>query len=182
ARIDSRKIMAVGLVILGLALHAMSRWTPDVTETQMMATLVVQGFAIGLIFNPMTVVAFVSLPARLRGDATALQALGRNMGQAIGISVTTFTLERSAQAMHADMAARITPFDRLLQGAGAVSRLLDPATAHGAALLNATIDRQAEIIAYNNDFYAMTFIVVPPLLLLLLLRRARPVPERAPAE
>ena len=182
ARIDSRKIMAVGLTLLGLALHMMSRWTPDVTETQTMLTLIAQGFAIGLIFNPMTVVAFVTLPARLRGDATALQALGRNMGQAIGISVTTFTLERSAQAMHADMAAGITPFNRLLQGAGAVTRFLDPATAHGAALLNAMIDRQAQIIAYNNDFYAMTFIVIPPLLLLLLLRRQRPTVERAAAE
>ncbi len=182
ARVDSRKIMAVGLVVLGLALHSMSRWTPDITETRMMLTLIVQGFAIGLIFNPMTVVAFVTLPARLRGDATAMQALGRNMGQAIGISVTTFTLERSAQAMHADMAGRITPFDRVLQGAGAVSHYLNPATTHGAALLNQAIDRQAQIIAYNNDFYAMTFIVVPPLLLLLLMRRSRPAPERAPAE
>ncbi len=130
ARVDSRKIMAVGLVILGFALHSMSLWTPDISEAQTMATLVVQGFAIGLIFNPMTVVAFVTLPARLRGEATALQALGRNMGQAIGISVTTFTLERSAQAMHADMAARITPFNRVLQGAGAVSRFYD--ADHGA--------------------------------------------------
>ena len=180
ARVDSRKIMAVGLMVLGFALHTMSRWTPDVTEAQMMLTLVVQGFAIGLIFNPMTVVAFVTLPARLRGEGTALQALGRNMGQAIGISVSTFTLERSAQAMHADLAGRITPFDRLLQGTGAVARYFDPTTAHGAALLNATINRQAQIIAYNNDFFAMTFIVVPPLLLLLLLRRAPP-PPAAPA-
>ena len=180
ARVDQRKIMAVGLVVLGFALHSMSLWTPDISEAQTMATLVVQGFAIGLIFNPMTVVAFVTLPARLRGEGTALQALGRNMGQAIGISVTTFTLERSAQAMHADMAARITPFNRVLQGAGAVSRFYDATTAHGAALLNALIDRQAQIIAYNNDFYAMTFVVVPPLLLLLLLRRAPPARVVAP--
>jgi DHA2 family multidrug resistance protein len=134
-----------------------------------------------LVFNPMTVVAFVTLPARLRGDATALQALGRNMGQAIGISVTTFMLARSAQAMHADIAARITPFDRLLQGAGTVTRLLNPTGSHQAALLNAIIDRQAQIIAYNNDFHALAFVVVPPLLLLLLLRRSRP-PTPAAAE
>ncbi|MDE2583135.1 MAG: DHA2 family efflux MFS transporter permease subunit [Rhodospirillales bacterium] len=181
-RVDSRKIMAAGLVVVGFALHAISRWTPDVTETETMLTMVVQGFGTGLVFNPMTVVAFVTLPARLRGDATALQALGRNMGQAIGISVTTFTLERSEQAMHADIAARITPFDRVMQGAGAVSRLLDPLTAHGAALLNDMIDRQAQIIAYNNDFHAMSFAVVPPLLLILLLRRIRPTREHAARE
>lgn len=171
--VDQRKIMAGGLVVLGLALNAMSRWTPDISQTQMMTTLIIQGMSIGLIFNPMTVLAFVTLPARLRGDATSLQALSRNMGSAIGISVTTFTLARSTQVMHADIAAGITPFDRLLQAGGAVTRWLSPDNPHGAALLDRTIQRQAEIIAYNNDFHAMAFAVVPPLLLLLLLRPAR---------
>ncbi|MGH7210289.1 MAG: DHA2 family efflux MFS transporter permease subunit, partial [Acetobacteraceae bacterium] len=90
--VDQRKIMAVGLMVLGFALHRMSTWTPDVTETQMMATLVVQGLSTGLIFNPMTVLAFLTLPASLRGEATALQALARNMGSAIGISITTMVL------------------------------------------------------------------------------------------
>jgi len=121
----------------------------------------------------MTVLAFVTLPARLRGDATALQALSRNMGSAIGISVTTFTLARSVQSMHADIAAGITPFDRLLQDGGAVQHYLSPVTRSGAALLDQTIQRQAEIIAYNNDFHMMAFAVVPPLLMLLLLRPSR---------
>jgi MFS transporter, DHA2 family, multidrug resistance protein len=174
--VDQRKIMAGGLVVLGLSLNAMGHWTPDVTQEQMMLTLVVQGVALGLIFNPMTVVAFVTLPASLRGDATALQALFRNIGQAVGISVTTLVLTRSAQIAHAGIAAGITPFDRLLQGAGAVARLWDPTTRSGAAALNAEITRQAQIIAYNNDFHLMAFIVVPALLLLLLMRK----PRRAP--
>jgi DHA2 family multidrug resistance protein len=153
---------------------------PDVTQQQMMLTLIVQGFSTGLIFNPMTVLAFMTLPAQLRGEATALQSLARNMGSAVGISVTTFTLARSAQAMHADLAANITPFDRLLQGTGAVARLYNPLSAHGAALLDQEIQRQAQIIAYNNDFHMMAFIVIPPLLLLLLLRRgARASPAAA---
>lgn len=138
-----------------------------------MLTLVVQGVALGLIFNPMTVVAFVTLPASLRGDATALQALFRNIGQAVGISVTTLVLTRSAQIAHAGLVAGITPFDRLLQGSSNAARLWNPMTASGAAALNDEITRQAQIIAYNNDFHMMAFVVVPPLLLLLLMRRPR---------
>ena len=164
--VDQRKIMAVGLVILGWALHAMSAWTPDVTEGQMIVTLIIQGFSIGLVFNPLAVIAFSTLSSGLRGDGTALQALARNIGSAIGISVTSFTLERSAQAMHADIAAGITPFNRLLQHGGAVARCYDPLVARGAALLNQEITRQSEIIAYNNDFHMMAFVVVPPLLLI----------------
>ncbi len=177
--VDQRKIMAGGLLLLGLMLHAISFWTPDVSERQMMLTLVGQGAAVGLIFNPVTVIAFVTLPARFRGDATALQALTRNIGQAIGISVTTFMLARSEQTSHADIAARITPFDRVLQARTLAGRLYDPATRQGAALLNAAINRQAEIIAYNNDFHMMAFVVIPPLLMLFLLRGPR---ARQPAE
>jgi len=148
---------------------------PDITEQEMWVVMIVQGFSVGLVFNPMTVMAYTTLSTQLRGEGTAMQSLARNIGSAIGISVTSFTLTRSTQAMHADIAAGITPFDRVLQGGDAVSHLLNPATRHGAALLNQMITQQAQIIAYNNDFRLMTLTVLPPMALLLLMRRhARP--------
>jgi DHA2 family multidrug resistance protein len=177
---DQRKIMAIGLLILGWALWIMSTWTPDVTQHEMMLVMVLQGFSIGLVFNPMTVMAYTTLSSQLRGEGTALQSLARNIGSAIGISVTSFTLTRSVQANHADIAATITPFDRVLQGGDAVSHLLNPATRHGAAMLDRMVNQQAEIIAYNNDFRLMTLTILPPLALLLLMRRhARPAPAGA---
>jgi DHA2 family multidrug resistance protein len=184
SHIDQRKIMAAGLLTLGLALHSMSFWTPDVSTAQMMLTLVVQGFAIGCVFNPMTVMAFTTLPAHLRGYATSLQALARNLGQAMGVSVTTVALARAWQESHADIAAGITPFDRVLQSNDVASHMLDPATRHGAAALDQMINHQAQIIAYNADFRLMSLVVVPPLLLLLVMRRHErppPQPSAAPA-
>ena len=176
-RVDQRKIMAVGLLVMGWALWVMSTWTPDVTEYEMMFAMAVQGFAIGLVFNPMTVMAYTTLSPQLRGEGTSVQSLARNIGSAIGISVTSFTLTRSVQTTHADIAAGITPFDRALQGNDAVSHMLNPATRHGAALLDQMITHQAQIIAYNNDFRLMTLTVIPPLLLLLVMRRhARTAP------
>ena len=102
--VDQRKIMAVGLVILAWALWVMSTWTPDVTEHQMWVVMIVQGFSIGLVFNPMTVMAYTTLSTSLRGEGTAMQSLARNIGSAIGISVTSFTLTRSTQVKHADIA------------------------------------------------------------------------------
>ena len=51
-----------------------------------------------------------------------MQSLSRNIGSAIGVSVTSFTLTRGVQATHADIAAGITPFDRTLQMGDQVSR------------------------------------------------------------
>jgi DHA2 family multidrug resistance protein len=172
--IDARLIVCFGLLVLGWNLQQMSGWTPDVSQTELTIALLVQGFAMGFIFNPITVLAFVTLPAPLRGDGTALQNLSRNVGAAIGISVTSSSLVRDAQAIHADLAAFITPFHRALQGGGAASRLLDPASPHGSALLAQILDRQAEIISYSNDFWILSLVVIPPLLLLPLMRTRPP--------
>ena len=181
---DHRKLMAAGLLLLGFAFYTMSDWSPDVEQHTMMLTFMMQGFAIGFVFNPMTVMAFTTLPSELRGYATSLQALCRSLGQAAGVSITSFMLVRGTQATHADIAAGITPFDRTLQGNDAVSHALNPATRHGAALLDQMINHQAQIIAFNNDFRLMSTVVVPPLLLLLLMRRheRRPVATEQPAE
>lgn len=170
AYFDHRKIMAVGLLILAAVLYEMSTWTPDVTGARMMIAMMMQGLSIGLVFNPMTVMAYTTLPATFRGDGTAVQSLSRNVGSAVGISVMTFTLTRGFQTNHADIAASITPFERLLQQHDAMSAALDPTTSKGAALLDQLITHQAQIIAYNDDFRLMLLVIIPPLLLLCLMR------------
>ena len=170
-RFDERMIMAAGLLAIGWTMLVMSNWTPDVTQTEMMAVLLTQGFAMGLVLNPMTVMAFTTLAAHLRPEAASVQSLARNLGSAIGISVTTFTLSRSTQTTHADIAAGITPFKRAMPGADLATHILDPATRHGTAVLDQMVTYQAKIIAYNNDFRLMTLTVIPPLILLFFLRR-----------
>ncbi len=169
--VDQRKLMAFGLLLLGYTMHRMTEWSPDMAAGEMIATLVTQGFAMGFVFNPMTVVAFATLPAQYRGDAAALQNLSRNIGAAIGVSVTSFSLVRGTQISHADLAAGITPFNRLLQGNDSVAHLLNPAVTRSAELLDTMITRQAQIIAFSNDYRLMTLMVIPPLLLLMVMRR-----------
>jgi len=169
-RIDQRKIIAGGLVLLGLTLHDMSGWTPDIDGTWLVAMMVVQGFAMGCIWNPVTVVSFSTLPAHLRGDAAAVQSLGRNIGAAIGISVTAFLLVHSMQVSHAGLSAGITPFLRELPGYPLADRLLDPATHQGAALLERMIAREAMIIAYSNDFLLMSLVAIPSMALVFMMR------------
>ncbi len=169
--VDQRKLMAFGLLGLGLTLHSMTTWTPDMPSSLITTTLVIQGFCMGFIFNPMTVVAFATLPPQFRADAAALQNLSRNTGAAIGIAVTSFMLARNTQTAHADLAANITPFPRFTIGSEAAHRLLDPATTKGAGLLDSIITREATIVAFANDYQMLSFMVIPPLLLLFLMRR-----------
>ena len=106
-----------------------------------------------------------------------LQNLARNIGAAVGISVTAFMLARNTQVSHADIAAGITPFNRMLQHQDAVTQYLNPGNTHGVEALDAIINRQAQIIAFGNDYRMMTFMGAPLLLLLVMRRPAKPVPE-----
>ena len=185
--VDQRKLMAFGLLGLGATLHSMSSWAPDMSSTAMTTTLVLQGFSMGFIFNPMTVVAFATLPAHFRADAAAMQNLARNSGAAIGIAVTSFMLTRGTQEVHADIAAGVNPFHRGLHMGDAAQRLLDPSTAKGASMLDQIITREAQIVAFANDYRMLSVLVIPPLLLLLIMRRppgvapAPPAPAPAPS-
>jgi DHA2 family multidrug resistance protein len=176
ARIDQRKMVAVGLCLLSFSMYNMSQWTPDVPQGELIANIIMQGFSVGIIFNPMQVLAFTTLEAKLRGSATPMMSLFRNLGSAIGVSVTQATLEHNTQVSHADLAAMANPFNRMLMGNGLVTHFLSPMATHGAELLDQVINRQAQIIAYSDDYKMMSFVVLPPLVLLLLLRRHRAAP------
>jgi len=179
---DQRKLIAVGLTLLSLTLYDMSTWTPDIGQQWLVAMMLVQGAAMGLIWNPLTVVSFSSLPAPLRGDATAVQSLGRNIGAAIGISITTFSLSHWIQASHAGLSANFTPFTRALPGQDGAAQLLDATTQHGAIMLDRIINREAMIIAYSNDFLMMSMVAIPCMVLVLMMRRVTaPGPGPGPA-
>jgi DHA2 family multidrug resistance protein len=183
SRLDPRKLMAVGILALVWSIWEMTHWTPDVDQWKITVTIMVQGAGLGLLFIPLQVLAFATLPANLRTDGTSLFSLFRNIGAAIGVSVTSSMLARNTQVLHESIGASVTPFNRALQDGGAVQRMWDPATRHGAAVLDHIVNQQAQIIAYIDDYKMMIFTTLPSLLLLFLMRRplrlAKPSAEHA---
>jgi MFS transporter, DHA2 family, multidrug resistance protein len=153
----------------------MTSWTPDVAQWRIMVTIVVQGAGLGFLFIPLQVLAFATLPGQYRTDGASLFSLFRNIGAAIGVSVTSSMLVHNTQVLHEEIGGSVTPFNRALMNGGPVGHFWDPATRHGAALLDSVINQQAQIIAYIDDYRMMIFTTAPMLLLLLLMRRSRPV-------
>ena len=182
SRVDPRYIIGFGLLLLLWSLYAASGWTPDVSAGQLIATLMVQGAALGFVFIPLQVVAFATLPGADRTDGASLLSLVRNVGSAIGVSVTSSMLARNTQVLHAELGAYINPFNRALQTGGAVSHFLDPATPGGARALDGMINTQAQIISYIDDYKLMMFTTLPTLLLLLIMRKPGTPSKAAKAE
>ncbi len=177
ARIDPRIAMGFGILCVVWSIWEMTNWTPDINEWRLIFTITVQGFGLGFLFIPLQMVAFATLPVMLRTDGASLFSLARNIGAAIGVSVTSSMLAHNTQALHAEIGAHVNPFNRALQDGGSVHHFMDPATQHGAVMLDHVINQQAQIIAYIDDYKMMIFTTLPALLLLFLMRRPRRAPQ-----
>jgi MFS transporter, DHA2 family, multidrug resistance protein len=174
--------MGVGILCVVWSIWEQTRWTPAIDELRLIITITVQGFGLGLLFIPLQMVAFATLPVMLRTDGASLFSLARNIGAAIGVSVTTAMLAHNSQVLHAEIGSWANPFNRALQDGGAVQQHLHPGTRHGAAMLDHLINQQAQIIAYIDDYKMMIFTTLPALLLLLLMRRPRQAPRTAESQ
>jgi len=172
-RMDPRVLMAAGILMLTWSMWEMTRWTPDIAQWTIVITIMVQGAGLGFVFLPLQVLAFATLPPQYRTDGAGLFSLFRNIGAAVGVSVTSSLLARNTQILHESIGASVTPFNRALQGGGVVSRAWNPMQAHGAAVLDQVVNQQAQIVAYIDDYWMMIFTTLPSLLLLFLLRRPK---------
>jgi MFS transporter, DHA2 family, multidrug resistance protein len=165
--VGARLLLGVGLMIGIFALYQMTSWTPDIPAWTIVMVGISQGVSIGLVAIPLNVTAFATLPPERRTEGTSVYALMRNLGSSIGISVTGLLLQTNTQVNHAIIAEGVGPFNRALQ-AHDILRFWNPWSVHGAAMLNGEVTRQAQIIAYVDDFKLMLVlaIVTAPLVLL----------------
>ena len=169
ARADPRHLLAFGTILILWSMWEMAHWTPAISLWTLASTTFVQGFGLGFVFIPATLVAFATLPGQLRTDASAFLSLIRNIGSAIGVSVTTTILADSVQTAHSDLAANASVFNREL-AQNAAGMFFNPHLPFGVANLNGIIERNAYVIAYANDFLFMFFTCVPVLLVIMLMR------------
>jgi DHA2 family multidrug resistance protein len=169
-RWDPRKIMAIGTVLMLWSMWEMSQWTPQIAAWHLVFTTFVQGIGMGMVFVPMNLVAFSTLSPIYRTDGSAVINLMRNLGSAIGVSVTTTFLADSIQTVHAQLASYASPFNRNL-AQNAPSMMWNPQIPFGAMGLDRIINMNAQVIAYSNDFLFMFVISLPALAVIFLMRR-----------
>ena len=85
--IEARTLIISGLSLTGLSLFYMTGWTDQTGVPEIVTVSIVQGFGFGLVFVPLTTVAFLTLPNHLRTDGTSMLTLLRNVASSVGISI-----------------------------------------------------------------------------------------------
>jgi MFS transporter, DHA2 family, multidrug resistance protein len=168
AHCDPRLILALGFVAQGVSTWLMSGFNLDTGTAEVFWAGLLQGFGVGMMFLPLSLITFETLPAALRTDGSAIFHLLRNVGSSIGVSVAVTYLVRSTQHNRAELAELASPFNETLSLHG-----FDLSSMGGLLAISREIDRQAAMIAYVNDFHIMTLLAFGALPLILLARRGR---------
>jgi DHA2 family multidrug resistance protein len=166
--IEARYLVFAGLSLSALTLHQMSLFTEQTSSAVIVATSVLQGFGLGLVFVPLNTAAFATLPAVLRTEGTAMLTLLRNIGSSVGISLVIARLTEGTIEAHARLVEFVTPFNSALSASP-----LDAATDKGRAMLENLVSQQAAIIAYGDDFKFLMVLVVASLPLVAIIGASR---------
>ena len=162
------RIALVGGVALSLtALVGMTRFDLMMTARPIMTTGFVQGMGTGLMFAPLTVLAYATLAPRHRTEGTIVSTLARSLGASVGISLLQADIIRQSAMAHSVLAEHIQPADPVFRAV--VPAMMNPDNPLGLQLLNAEVTRQAGMIAYVQAFtlIAMTTLALSPLILML---------------
>ncbi len=167
-RVDTRVLLGMGLTLTAWSFFAMTGWTPDVATGTVIGVGVVQGIGLGFLFVPLSTVTLSTLSPERRAEGAGLYNLSRNIGSSVGISVVSSLLTQNTQVNHADIAAHVTAFNRALE---AVHDFWNPVTAAGAAALDAIVTRQAQIIAYIDDYKLLMIATLAAIPLLMIFKR-----------
>jgi DHA2 family multidrug resistance protein len=149
----------------------MSGWSRNVTPMDIIVLGLVQGAGSGLINVPITTVAFATLAGDLRNEGTGLYNLMRNIGSAIGISVSTAQLVEYTQTNHSRLGDFMSRFRHLEMPHGMSGTA-------GLELLNLNITQQAAMIAYINVFWLLGLLclLIIPLVFFLRIPKFQPAP------
>ncbi len=180
-RFSPRYIAMAGALMMAWSMWDMSSWTPAIDIQRLIFVSAVQGIGLGFIFMTVQIIAFATLAPHLRTDGTAIYALARSIGMAIGVSITTVALSNSVQTVHSELAAHVTPFNRAL-GVNAPAMFWSPNIPFGIQNINGEINHQALIISYSNDFLLMFYVALTIIPLLFLIRQPKkgaPAPSAA---
>jgi DHA2 family multidrug resistance protein len=186
--IEARTLIIAGLSLTCLSLFYMTGWTDQTDVETIVIVSIAQGFGFGLVFVPLSTVAFLTLPNHLRTDGTSMLTLMRNVASSIGISIVIAQLTEGSRRVYAVLNEHVTPFNHAMQMPN-VRGMIDMGSDTGRAMADVMIAVQAQIIAFSQDYQMVmmfTLCAIPLAIIIgstkAVLRKQAAAPEHAVME
>jgi DHA2 family multidrug resistance protein len=181
SRIDGRILLAFGFGVFGVSILMLCRVNLEISMISIVLPNLLNGFAGGFIFVPLTTMTMGRLHPEEMGNAAGIYNLMRNLGGSVGIAVVTTFLVRGAQFHQTHLGASVIAdspvvLERLhgiqvrLQAGGAD---LAVARARALALMYGTVKQQAALMAYLDNFRILGWLSLACIPFALLFRKVR---------
>ena len=169
-------MLMFGFFVFGVSTLMLSHLNLGIGMNSVIVPNILNGFAGGFVFVPLTTMAMGRLQKQEIGNAAGIYNLVRNIGGSVGIATATALLVREGQIHQNYLAARVGPNDVAAAGAAAALQAqmhaagAAPATAHAMALaaMYRSLQQQASLMAYVDGFRLLGYLalVCVPLILL----------------
>lgn len=175
--VDARLLMGAGLIVFGIGSWVMGDLSQTAGFWNIFWPRAAQGFGIGLLFVPLSVVTMSAVPLSKTASASGLLTLVRQLGGSLGIAALTTYLQTDTTTAYANLSSGVTA-GRAIVGQS-VTQLQAMFEAHGYAAAQAHLlalnaigqltQLNASAIAYENLFRISGLLFFVSLLALLLL-------------
>jgi DHA2 family multidrug resistance protein len=177
SKLDTRLLIGFGCAVCSLSLFVMAGWDLGLDFRHAAEARMLQGLGLAFLFIPINVAAFTYVPKEKTNMGTGIINLARNIGASVGIATVTTWLDRRSQfhlARLTEQANELSAaYHRTLNGIQLKLVTAGSTAAHASAQAHAmvygTIERQAAMLAFLDDFkmLGLAFLVVIPVLLLM---------------
>lgn len=166
-KLDPRIGMIIGVSAIGLSGWNMALFNLEVDAVTVALSGILQGFGSAVMWVPLSIVAFATLPVRLFPDASSIFHLLRNFGSSIFISVSVLTVSRTGKISYSELSENISAFTDVARFPQ-VMGMWSFDTVQGLAALGSEVSRQSLMVGYANSFalYAAVSFAAIPLMLM----------------
>ena len=170
-RLDPRVLIFVGFLLSAYSAYRMAGFSLGMDQSIVIWSGFIQGLGTGLIFAPLSTIAFGTLDPKFRNEGAAMFTLIRNIGAAIGISVLQAMTIRNTAIVHSRLVESVRPDNPVLAQASPGFDFTMPAA---VTRMNAEITRQASMVAYIDAFWFLFILTLAVIPMILLMRKPRP--------
>jgi DHA2 family multidrug resistance protein len=164
SRLDPRAMIAAGFLMQAFAGWQLTQLDVNPTAEGVFWPMALQGFGVGVLWVPITMITFATLKPGAVGEASAIYHMVRNIGSSIHISLSITLAVRMSRANYAELAPAVSPYNEALRMPWITGgwNVGDPA---GLAAVAREVARQAAMLGYIDAFvfYVATALVVLPL-------------------
>ncbi|HKN17033.1 MAG TPA: DHA2 family efflux MFS transporter permease subunit [Candidatus Sulfotelmatobacter sp.] len=182
SRYSPRWLLVFGLVMLSASLFNMTRFDLQIDFHTAAMARVLQAAGMAFLFVPINTAAYAFLPRDKNNAASGLMNLARNIGGSVGISLVTTLLDRRTQVHLNDLSRHLSAsnpaFQSMLQGTSQAMRTHGAnaafATQQAYAMIEGTVQRQATMLAYLDDFRFLAWAILAMVPLVFLMKKSKP--------